>query len=119
MREKLLKKYLSDYLFERFQNMVVQDHYAMDILMWTQAVYQFLYIFDTGSSAVKKDIVEALKPIYFARSVTFDYETWRYSIQYAEESINIQAKAFSSQRPYFLGLYLRDSDKKYEILKDI
>jgi len=116
-REKLLHKYLSEYLFGRFSHMVEQDHYSMDILMWTQAVYQLLYIFDNGSPAVKKDVVEALKPIYFARSVTFDYETWRYSIKYAEESINIQAKAFASQRPYFLGLYLRDSDKKNEILR--
>ena len=106
-REKLLSKYLSEYLFISFKRMVEHDHFAMDILMWTQAVYQILFIYDTGSERGKKDIIEALKPLYFARSVTFDYETWRYRIDYAEESILDQARAFASQKPYYYGLYLK------------
>lgn len=116
-REKLLKKYLSDYLYISLDRMIEQDHYDMNILMWTQAVYQLLFTYDVGSSRAKKDIVECLKPLYFARSVTFDYETWRYSITYAEEAILDQARAFASQKPYFYGLYLKmaqeqDSNKK-------
>ena len=87
----------------------------MNILMWTQSVYQLLFAFDTGTSKVKKDIVEAIKPLYFARSVTFDYETWKYRIDYAEELIHDQARAFASQKPYFYGLYLKraqNNDKK-------
>lgn len=110
-RDKLLKRYLSDYLFISFKRMVEQDHFEMNILMWTQAVYQFLFTYDVGSSRVKKDIVEALKPLYFARSVTFDYETWRYRIDYAEEAILDQARAFASQKPYFYGQYLKLSQE--------
>jgi hypothetical protein len=51
--------------------------------------------------------VEALKPLYFARSVTYDYETWKYRILFAEELIVHQAMAFASQKPYFYGLYLK------------
>ena len=90
--------------------MIDQDHYNMDILMWTQAVYQLLFTFDTGSKAIKADIIEALKPLYFARSITFDYLTWRFSIDYAEEAINDQAKAFASQKPYLFGLYLKKGE---------
>jgi len=114
-RRKLLKKYLSEYLFLSLERMSQQDHYDMDILMWTQAVYQLLFSFDNGSEKEKRDIVEALKPLYFARSVTFDYQTWRYSINYAEEAILDQAKAFASQKPYFYGLYLKiaqDQEKR-------
>lgn len=114
-REKLLKKYLSEYLFINFSRMVEHDHFEMSTLLWTQTVYQLLYSFDTGSLKVKQDIVEALKPLYFARSVTFDYQTWKYSIDYAEDAINEQALAFASQKPYFYGLYLgaaQQQDKK-------
>ncbi len=108
-REKLLKKFLSSYLFRSFEEMVHQDHFSMSILMWTQAVYQLLFSFDTGGSKTKKDIVEALKPLYFARSVTFDYETWKYRIDYAEKALLEQSMAFASQKPYFYGLYLKQA----------
>jgi len=104
-REKLLKKYLNDYDTTSLANMFEQDHYYLDILMWTQVVYQLLYIYDTGSPRVKRDIVESLKPLYFARAVSFNYMTWRYSIRYAEQAIEEQAKAFAAQKPYLVGLY--------------
>ena len=106
-REHLLKKYLSSYLYINFKHMVEQDHYDFDTLMWTQAVYQFLFSYDTGTSRERREIIEAMKPVYFARSITFDYETWRYRIDYAEELILHQAMAFASQKPYFYGLYLK------------
>jgi len=106
LRENLLKRYLNDYTISRLNNMFHQDFFNVDILMWTQIIYQLLFAFDMGSARQKKEIVEAIKPLYFARSVTFDYQTWRYSIEYAEEAILQQAKAFASQKPYLLGLYL-------------
>ena len=116
-REKLLKKYLSRYLYSTVRRMIDQDHYTMGTVMWTQSVYQILFAFDAGSPRVKKDIIEALKPLYFARSVTFDYEAWKYRIDYAEELILDQAMAFASQKPYFYGLYLKlvqDMDRRIE-----
>ena len=104
LRENLLKRYLNDYTISRLNNMFHQDFFNVDILMWTQIIYQLLFAFDMGSARQKKEIVEAIKPLYFARSVTFDYQTWRYSIEYAEEAILQQAKAFASQKPYLLGL---------------
>ncbi|MBU2551022.1 MAG: glycosyltransferase [Proteobacteria bacterium] len=107
-REHLLRKFLNDYAIMNLENMFEQDHYHLDLLMWTQVVYQLLYCFDTGSPAVKKEIIEALKPLYFARSVTFDYMTWRYNVSSAEAAIASQAKAFASQKPYLVGLYMTD-----------
>jgi len=110
-RTNLIKKHLNDYSIMSLGNMFLQDYYNIDILMWTQGVYQLLFTYDMGSSRVKKDIVETLKPLYFARSVTFDYLTWRYNVKYAEETILAQAKAFASQKPYLLGLYLNEDMK--------
>jgi hypothetical protein len=110
-RESLLKKYLNEYALMNLENMFEQDFYRIDILMWTQFVYQLLFAYDMGSTRAKKDIVEALKPLYFGRSVTFNYRTWRYDVKYAEETILGQAKAFASQKPYLLGLYLNEEIK--------
>ena len=110
--EKLLERYLNDYDITRLNSMFKQDFFNVDILMWTQVIYQLLFAYDMGSRRQKKEIVEAIKPLYFARSVTFDYETWKYSIDYAEEAILEQAKAFASQKPYLLGLYLNYMAKK-------
>lgn len=109
-REKLLKRILSDYAYSSLISMFEHDNYSIDILMWTQVVYQLLFSYRNGSPKTRKDIVEALKPLYFARSVTFDYETWRYSPKYVEEAILAQAKAFASQKSYYLGL--RANEKK-------
>lgn len=111
-RERLLNRLLSDYASSSLIRMFEQDIYQIDILMWTQLVYQLLFSFKNGSSKTRKDIVEALKPLYFARSVAFNYETWRYSTKYVEEAILAQAKAFASQKPYYLGLHLNEKQKK-------
>jgi glycosyltransferase involved in cell wall biosynthesis len=111
-RKKLLKKYLSDYISLSLQTMFEQDYYNMDILMWTQVVYQLLFAYYTGSQAVKKDVIEALKPLYFTRAVTFDYKTWRYDEKYVDAMILGQAMAFASQRPYFVGLNTIQNMKK-------
>jgi len=111
-KETLLKKYLNDYAATNLETMFEQDVYNIDTFMWTQILYQLLFWYRNGSVKVRKDIVEALKPLYFARSVTFDYQTWRYSVKYVEDAILEQAKAFASQKPYFLGLYLIAEKKK-------
>ena len=107
-REKLLKKYLNEYAIMSLESMFEQDIYNIDTLMWIQVVYQLLFWYRNGSIKVRKDIVEALKPLYFARSVTFNYQTWRYSTKYVEQAIAEQAKAFASQKPYFFGLYVNE-----------
>jgi glycosyltransferase involved in cell wall biosynthesis len=107
-RERLLKKYLNEYAIMNLEGMFEQDVYNIDTLMWIQVVYQLIFWYRNGSAKVRKDIVEALKPLYFARSVTFNYQTWRYSTKYVEQAILEQAKAFASQKPYFFGLYVNE-----------
>lgn len=116
-REKLLKRHLSDYANMELEKMFLQDVYSIGILMWTQVVYHLLFSYRNGSTQTKKDIVEALKPLYFTRSVTFNYQTWRYSTKYVEDAILEQAKAFASQKPYYLGLQINNAAKKAAKLK--
>jgi hypothetical protein len=111
-RKKLLQKILSDYASSSLAKMFEHDVYNIDILMWTQLVYQLLFSYRNGSPKARKDIVEAFKPLYFTRSVTFDYMTWRYSPTYVEEALLEQAKAFAAQKPYYSGLHVNDTIKK-------
>jgi len=112
LRQKLLKRILSDYASSSLIKMFEQDIYNIDILMWTQLVYQLLFSYKNGSQHVRKDIIEALKPLYFTRSVTFNYQTWRYNAKYVEEALLEQAKAFAAQKPYYLGLHVNELKKK-------
>jgi len=102
----LVEKYLSPYAYSQINDMVAMDYYEIDIMLWSQIVYSLIYTFDGAREDVKRDIVNVLKPLYFARSVTFDYKTSHYSVPYAEKEVRSQAMAFLSQKPYLLGLYL-------------
>lgn len=102
----LVKWYLSPYGFRRFLDMIEMDYYDIDIMLWSQIVYSLMYLFDGAKESAKADIINALKPLYFARSITFDYVTRRYSVGFAELEVRHQAMAFLSQKPYLLGLYL-------------
>jgi glycosyltransferase involved in cell wall biosynthesis len=107
----LVKRYLNPYAFEIIDHMREMDYYDVDILLWSHIVYSLFYLFDGASEEVKRDIINALKPLYFARSITFDYETFRYSINFAEEEVRHQALAFLCQKPYLFGFYLGNSTR--------
>lgn len=101
----LVKRYLNPFAFERIDHMHMMDYYDVDILLWSHIVYSLFYLYDDAPEQEKKDIINTLKPLYFARSITFDYETFRYTIDFAEEEVRYQALAFLCQKPYLLGLY--------------
>jgi len=108
--QHLIKQYLSSYACNRIRSMFAIDHYDMDIMLWTQIVYRLLFLFDGASEEGKQEIIDALKPLYFARSLAFDYTTFRYSVDFAEQEVRNQSRAFLSQKPYLMGLYLSKGD---------
>ncbi|MEA1970987.1 MAG: hypothetical protein U9N37_05140, partial [Thermodesulfobacteriota bacterium] len=108
--QHLIKRYLGPYSYNRIHYMFMLDNYDLDIMIWSQIVYRFLFLFDGAPEETKQEIIDALKPLYFARSITFDYTTFRYSIDFAEEEVKNQSQAFLSQRPYLMGLYLSKSE---------
>jgi len=110
---KLVNEYLSPYAYKKIDNMFNMDNYDVDIMLWSQMVYGLLFLFDGASEKIKGEIINALKPLYFARSLTFDYQTWRYSIAFAEGEVESEAMAFLSQKPYLFGLYLGEGKCSY------
>ncbi|HOO90772.1 MAG TPA: glycosyltransferase [Syntrophales bacterium] len=102
----LIQQYLNPYIYNRIRYMFTIDNYDLDTMIWSQIVYRFLFLFDGATEETKKNLIDALKPLYFARSITFDYTTFRYSVMYAAKEIKDQSRAFLFQKPYLMGLYL-------------
>lgn len=101
-----IEEHLEPYTFGRVCEMFERDVYDMDILLWTQIFYTLLNRYDkAGKESDKKKIINTMKPLYFARSLSFNYDTWKFNVKYAEMEVRKQALGFSSQRYYLLGLY--------------
>ncbi len=106
-----IKEVLDSYAFNRIQEMLDMDYYDLDILLWTQIFYNFLFRYDIAAGErERKRIINALKPLYLARSLSFDYSTWKYNIKYVETEVRNQALVFSSQKYYLWGLYARKNN---------
>ncbi len=85
------------------------DYYDLGILLWTQIFYNLVYRYDISTNdEERKNIINALKPLYFARSLSFNYNTWKYNVNYSEKEIRNQALGFTSQKYYLWGLYTRN-----------
>ncbi len=104
----LIRAYLSDYAFNRIDKMIYMDYFELDAMLWTQILYMLLHRFERESDQGRKDIIDILKPLYYSRTLTFDYQTWHNNVTYIEECIREQALAFAAQKPYLLGLYSMD-----------
>ena len=73
----------------------------LTILLWTQVFYNLLYRYDVSKNGEeKKKIINSLKPLYFARSLSFNYHTWKYNVKYSEMEIRKSALEFASQKYY-------------------
>jgi hypothetical protein len=108
-----LKEMLDTYSFFRVQEMNEMDYYNMDILLWTQIFYTLIYRYDLSSDPEeKRKVIDAMKPLFLARSISFNYETWKYNIKYVEREIKNQALVFTSQKNYLWGLYQRKEVKR-------
>ena len=103
--QELVRKYLNTYAYQKTYHMYSMDYYDLDIMLWSHIVYSLFYLFDGAPEPVKMEIINTLKPLYFERSITFNYQTYRYAVSFAEKEVHDQAMALRCQKPYLLGLY--------------
>jgi hypothetical protein len=112
-----IKELLEPYAFSRIHEMFQVEVFDLTILLWTQIFYSLVYRYDISkSNGDRKKIINSLKPLYFARSLSFNYHTWKYNVKYSEMEIRKSALGFASQKYYLWGLYSQDNylkpDKK-------
>ena len=108
-----IKELLEPYAFSRIHEMFKMEVFDLTILLWTQIFYSLVYRYDISkSSEDRKKIIHSLKPLYFARSLSFNYHTWKYNVKYSELEIRSSALGFASQKYYLWGLYSQGNKLK-------
>jgi glycosyltransferase involved in cell wall biosynthesis len=108
-----IKELLEPYAFSRIHEMFEVEVFDLTILLWTQIFYSLVYRYDISkSSEDRKKIINSLKPLYFARSLSFNYHTWKYNVKYSEMEIRKSALGFASQKYYLWGLYSKGNKLK-------
>ena len=108
-----IKELLEPYAFSRINEMFEMEVFDLTILLWTQIFYSLVYRYDVSKNGEERmKIINALKPLYFARSLSFNYHTWKYNVKYSELEIRKSALGFSSQKYYLWGLYSQGNHLK-------
>jgi len=99
-----LKKYLPVAIYKKLEQMYFKEkilHLGSGI--WSQILYEMLYAYDKNGS--KADIIRALRPLYFGRTITFIKRTLELSFKKSEQKIQRQARHFYKTRSYLLRKY--------------
>ena len=110
-----IKELLEPYAFSRIHEMFEMETFDLTILLWTQIFYTLIYRYDISKNEEgRKKIINALKPLYFARSLSFNYHTWKYNVKYSEKEIRKSALGFASQKYYLWGLYYKGNKMKLD-----
>jgi len=105
-----IKEILEPYTFSRVNEMFEMETFDLTILLWAQIFYSLIYRYDVSKNdEERRKIINALKPLYFARSLSFNYHTWKYNVKYSEKEIRKSALGFASQKYYLWGLYSQDN----------
>jgi len=108
-----IKELLEPYAFSRINEMFEMEVFDLTILLWTQVFYNLLYQYDVSKNGEeRRKIVNVLEPLYFARSISFNYHTWKYNVKYSEMEIRKSALGFASQKYYLWGLYSKGNKLK-------
>ena len=108
-----IKELLEPYAFSRIHDMFEMEAFDLTILLWTQIFYSLIYRYDVSRNGEeRRTIINVLKPLYFARSLSFNYYTWKYNVKYSEKEIRKSAIGFASQKYYLWGLYCKGNKLK-------
>ncbi|MGR3175258.1 MAG: glycosyltransferase [Candidatus Scalindua sp.] len=71
--------------------------------LWAKILYDFIFAYETSED--KEEVVEALKPLYFARTASFYRQTLDMTHRESEEKILEQAKQFQKCRGYLFNKF--------------
>ena len=98
--EKLIVNILSPCNYKVLKRMCVTKTWDITSKLWVKILYDFIYAYEISKN--KKDIVEALKPIYFARATSFYRHTIDMTHEDSEKEILMQAEIFKKSKEYLV-----------------
>ena len=97
--KELIAEILPDEIAQKIQYQFEVERLRVSAFLWMRIVYAFLEAYDqTRNRVEKRRVVEALRPLYFARVVCFIRETLELSHEVSEERIVRQAEIFHRNR---------------------
>lgn len=98
----VLSRVLAPERFEAVDAMMEKRRMGVKADLWCQIVYDLFHAFATRRTRDRPPVVEALKPMFFARVASFYKETLELSHSESEAKILRQAELFRRQRPSLL-----------------
>ena len=98
--EGMISSILSPSYYHITQRMYHAGRWNIGSELWAKKLYDFIFAYEMSEN--KEDVVEALKPLYFARVASFYRQTMDMTHQEAEEKIIKQAKQFQRTRGYLV-----------------
>ncbi|MBR9677085.1 glycosyltransferase [Candidatus Woesearchaeota archaeon] len=97
----LIYNILDEKTYQSIEQMLQNNNINIDSKQWAKIIYDFMIAFHNNPKQ-KLEIVECLKPLYFARNISFIKQTINHSCQEAEQLILKQAQTFRELKPYLL-----------------
>lgn len=102
-QRRRLRDYLTPMVFDKIDEIMVSGRMRLTSALWTRTVYDLLYTFDT--SAQDEGVIEAMKPLFFARIASFIRYTLDLDHEESEVEIRLQAREFRRLRRYLRKRY--------------
>jgi hypothetical protein len=82
------------------------EHFLMPTEDWAKIVYDFAATFHRWKKD-RKNLVDIMRPLYYARVASFINRTKDMTTREAEEIIDLQARTFEDLKPYLLKIWDR------------
>jgi len=82
--------------------------FELPVDLWTRIVFEFAAAYHHRQTA-KRQVVEVMSPLYFARVASFIHRTRELSNSEAEAVVEEQAKVFELRKPYLVKLWQRSA----------
>ena len=98
--EDLISSILPPQIYHSLRDMYGMRRWSIGPKLWAKIVYDFIYAYYRSGNS--RDVVEALKPLYFARSLSFYRQTIEMDHCQAEQRLRNQAREFCRLRGYLI-----------------
>ena len=106
--ENIIAGILTPSLYQEMRKMYEKKRWNIGIGLWSEILYDFVYAYDKATD--KDAVVEALKPLYFARAASFYRQTMELDHQDAEKKIKSQASQFQRRRSLLIKRFQEESE---------
>ncbi len=106
LAKETLKEIIPPARFEDLETGFINKKPYLNPYVWTELVYTLLaaYYKQRNNKEATNKIIESLKPLYFARVLSFIEETRKMTEEQAEAQIRHQAHIFWEKREYYFSL---------------